>query len=205
MLVNPGRRRAGLRSCIALVGSSLVVLCSCGASTTTAHATEPAPPGASWVSCPATERIAVPEAPRAPATPPIASASASASTEPRKLLVVKMIETGTEIRGDVAVSEVKRAVRSVFPRLRGCYERALKRNPAIAGLVATEFAIGADGLTRSASSHVAGTDLDDEEAVRFVEHVFGCLAFPSTVGEAWVRYPIEFVASKPAEPSVDGL
>ncbi len=104
-----------------------------------------------------------------------------------------MRETGTDIRGLLPPTVIKRILRANFPRIRACYEGLLKRDPNSKGLVATEFVIGQDGHPEWADARSAGTTVVDEAMLDCVERVFACITYPAPEqGRVFVRYPIDF-------------
>lgn len=121
---------------------------------------------------------------------PAPSASAS-STTPKAMVVMR--ETGTDIRGRLPPTVIKRILRANFPRIRACYVGLLKRDPTSKGLVATEFIIGQDGHPEWADARSAGTTIVDEAMLDCVERVFACITFPAPEeGRVFVRYPVGF-------------
>jgi hypothetical protein len=128
--------------------------------------------------------------------PPPATSSAppaTSSSAPRAVMVIKMIETGTSIQGQLAPQRLKFTVRMNFAKMRRCYQDALKRNGSLTGTVATEFLIGTDGRTRWADARSEGTTITDQEMLSCVERVLACLTYPEPeTGMVFVRYPITF-------------
>lgn len=90
--------------------------------------------------------------------------------------------------GGISVDSVARVLRGQQGGLRGCYERALRDAPTLAGTITLNFTIGASGRVTSAST----TGLDAAPAVGtcMVARIRG-LVFPSPeVGAAVFRQPL---------------
>jgi hypothetical protein len=112
-------------------------------------------------------------------------------TSTKKIKVVKMIETGTDIVGKLPPEVVKRIMRANFPRLRVCYEAGLKKNPELSGIVSTSFEIDSTGAVQNAKS--GKSTLSDEGVVTCVRTVLASLSFPEPEGgKVKVTYPIDF-------------
>jgi hypothetical protein len=115
--------------------------------------------------------------------------SVSARREPD----IKMIETGTDITGTIAPEVVKRAIRAEFPRLRACYDAALKKDLKANGTIAMKFRINKDGVTENARLDPKQTKIADDEMQKCVVAVFASLRYPITKsGTIDVTYPIDF-------------
>jgi hypothetical protein len=97
----------------------------------------------------------------------------------------------TEVSGRLPPEAVQRIVRQNFGRFRACYEDGLKRNPGLAGRVATRFVIGRDGAVSSVSD--GGSDLSDAAVRSCVQRAFRSISFPQPEGGiVTVNYPIVF-------------
>jgi len=106
-------------------------------------------------------------------------------------LGLKMIETGTDIQGQLPPEVIKRIIRANFPRLRACYQQALKKSPSIKGTVTTTFTIDSTGAVESAS--LGKGTVEDEPMKQCVLGVFNTLSFPEPEkGKVKVIYPIDF-------------
>ncbi len=97
----------------------------------------------------------------------------------------------TVVSGRLPPEAVQRIVRQNFGRFRACYEDGLKRNPGLAGRVATRFVIGLDGSV--VSSVDGGSDLPDAAVNACVNRAFQGISFPQPEGGiVTVVYPIVF-------------
>jgi hypothetical protein len=92
---------------------------------------------------------------------------------------------------------IQRIVRDAFPRMRDCYESAMRKNPNLRGRVTTRFLIDREGAVAMIAD--GGTELPDDAALgvsgvaQCVRREFGNLRFPSPDGgEVVVVYPIMF-------------
>ncbi len=98
-------------------------------------------------------------------------------------------------RATLRKDDIRAAIRSVSPGIRGCFRQALAQDPSIAGRILIEFVIEArDGRGRIVSGEVPETELNSpffEACV--LEQVVGA-EFPAPTGEGQVkvRYPFTF-------------
>ena len=96
---------------------------------------------------------------------------------------------------------VRRGIKAATPRIRDCYDRALKHDPALAGRVVVEFHIegGADGGGVVTSGEVieSGTQSPFFEACVLKEVAGATFDAPEGGGAVTVRYPFQF-ANEPA-------
>jgi TonB family protein len=107
--------------------------------------------------------------------PLLGCAAAAAERSPPPATPVPEIVRPSAVRTDVAPppgesganaesvpngqEEVIASVRGHMPRIRGCYEEALLRNPAARGRTAVQFAVQPDG--RIAGARVSRSDFND--------------------------------------------
>ncbi len=139
----------------------------------------------------------------ASALPAPASVDDASKTSVTKTRTVKMIETGTDIKGRLPPEIIKRIIRANFPRLRACYEQGLKRDPTLKGTVSVRFIISASGAVESASS--AGGTMTDKPVSDCVLGVYRTLSFPEPEGgKVMVTYPIDFQNEESAPGSAQG-
>lgn len=106
-----------------------------------------------------------------------------------------MREVGVEIVGELPPEVVRRGARTHFPRLRACYEHALKTEPTLHGVVAIRFGIDATGSvsTAAVAPTTAPDPLTDGPMSSCVLGVFRTLSFPEPKsGTVSVLYPIRF-------------
>ncbi|MDP8257626.1 MAG: AgmX/PglI C-terminal domain-containing protein [Candidatus Alcyoniella australis] len=85
-------------------------------------------------------------------------------------------------------------VRSKMGGIRSCYERELKKNPALSGKITVTFTVGGDGKVSSAS--VAGATLNDPSVQSCVVRMVRRWRFtpPEDGGAVTVTYPFVFTA-----------
>lgn len=99
---------------------------------------------------------------------------------------------------------IRRIVRSHYGAMRFCYEKRLLQDPKLAGRVAVDFVIGADG---SVSGAKAAESTGDSKLDDCVVKVFEGMVFPKPKGGSvvQVKYPVVFTPgtskSKPAKPA----
>ena len=97
--------------------------------------------------------------------------------------------------GKLAPELIQSVVRRGFGDFRLCYEQGMKRNPKLAGRVATKFLIRIDG--RVSTSELDCTTLPDDEVVDCIVHRFAQFVFPPPDGgPVAVVYPIMFNPSR---------
>jgi hypothetical protein len=95
------------------------------------------------------------------------------------------------VSGRLAPEAIRRIVRQNFGRFRGCYERGLVKNPALAGTVKTRFVIGRDGAVQSTAD--GGSSMPDPQVAACVVNAFSAISFPQPEGGiVTVSYPIVF-------------
>ena len=110
---------------------------------------------------------------------------------PKKPFSAKVVESGASLTGRLPIEVIKRIVRANTPRLRLCYQAALKTDPKLKGTVVTRFVIDTTGAVESAST-APGT-LGNASVEKCVLGVFRSLAFPAPeAGKVSVTYPISF-------------
>lgn len=116
----------------------------------------------------------------------------SASSSPRPVQPgPKLKDAGTAVDGRLPPEVIKRIVRANFPRLRACYESALKKKPDLAGSIKVEFVIDEKGVATGTKR--AGGTLKDDDVAACVVKVFASLSFPEPEGgKVKVGYPIDF-------------
>ncbi|MEJ7729569.1 MAG: AgmX/PglI C-terminal domain-containing protein [Polyangiaceae bacterium] len=106
------------------------------------------------------------------------------------------------VSGRLPAEAIQRTVRLQAGRFRACYARGLRKNPELAGRVATRFLIDRSGAV--SHSEDAGSDLPDAEVVACVVRHFRALAFPvpPDAGVVTVVYPFVFRSdgSRPRAP-----
>ena len=92
-------------------------------------------------------------------------------------------------------SRVDAAIRKQLARIQWCYERALPRDPSLAGKIVVAFRIGPDG--RAADTRVETSTLHDGDVERCVVERFSSIPFPSPKGggSVSVHYPLLFKSS----------
>lgn len=87
---------------------------------------------------------------------------------------------------------VRHVARRSAGRFRFCYEKALMKDPNLAGKVLVKLTIEKDGAVSSATD--AGSTLPDKDVVACVVRAFTALRFPPTEhgGRVVITYPIVF-------------
>ncbi len=96
--------------------------------------------------------------------------------------------------GRMAPDEIARVVRSRISGVKSCYERELKKDPALAGKVVVQFTIGEIG--RVTDCKVASATMNNPNVGRCICGRMGSWRFPPpTGGTVTVSYPFVFTAS----------
>jgi hypothetical protein len=96
-----------------------------------------------------------------------------------------------QVQGALPKEVIQRIVRQHMGRIRGCYESALVRLPALAGTLAVHFTIERTG--KVAGARTEGGELSDAEMVACVQRTFASMVFPAPEGSVVsVRYPLIF-------------
>lgn len=102
--------------------------------------------------------------------------------------------SGAEAASSIDRQPIRRAVDGQGARLRGCYERGLRRDPALAGRLVVASAIDARGAVPWAE--LRASTLGDPEVEACVVEVFRGLRFVATPqigdGQIVVHYPLVF-------------
>jgi TonB family protein len=88
--------------------------------------------------------------------------------------------------------ELRRVIRAEIPRVRACYDAALRNARVFDGAVTVAFDVIADGRTRAV--RIESSSVPDPGAQRCVLDVMRSLSFPPPRGgePIGVRYPIAF-------------
>jgi hypothetical protein len=96
------------------------------------------------------------------------------------------------VNGRLPPEVIQRIVRQNFGRFRLCYADGLRRDPKLAGAVATKFVIDASGAV-SKSEREGSTTLTDAAVVQCVVRAFSNLSFPQPEGGiVSVVFPVIF-------------
>jgi hypothetical protein len=96
------------------------------------------------------------------------------------------------VTGRLPPEVVQRIVRQNFGRFRLCYEQGLRKDPKLAGTVATKFVIDTQGGV-STSARDNSTTMTDADVVSCVTRGFSNLSFPQPEGGiVVVVYPLIF-------------
>ena len=92
--------------------------------------------------------------------------------------------------GDLDKSLIRRYVRRTLPAIRHCYEKALVRQPDLAGTVTSRFTIDTDGRVAESTADGVG----DPVLESCVAELIGAIQFPAARGGGLVkvRYPFQF-------------
>lgn len=164
------------------------------------------------LGCGGTAMEPVPEGTGAGAPPPPnASASANALPPPPDPIALPHTETESSggssrgggkasVHGATATSTgdgippviIESIVNKELDRVRGCYEKAIVRDPTLAGRVAVQFTIDAKGAVPQASA--SDTNIADAAMISCVVSVVRSLSFPAPDkgGMMIVTYPFHF-------------
>ena len=99
--------------------------------------------------------------------------------------------------GPLTKDEIRAVMQRNRDSYRKCYERELLKNPSLAGTIAMEFVIQADGAVASAS--IASTTIGSPAVEQCVADAVKQLVFPPTQGggSEKVSYPLVFVTNRP--------
>ncbi|MBL9025571.1 MAG: AgmX/PglI C-terminal domain-containing protein [Myxococcales bacterium] len=98
---------------------------------------------------------------------------------------------GTSVSGRLPPEVIKRIVRQSFGRFRLCYEKGLRKDPALEGRVTIAFTIGSDGTVVTSAD--GGSTISDPEVKSCVVAGVRGLTFPAPEGGVvTVRFPINF-------------
>jgi len=103
-----------------------------------------------------------------------------------------------DVTGTLARELLAATVRRALPRVRHCYERALTKNPTLAGKLLVSFAITSRGAVEEvAEANDEGPAFPDAEVTACVVAVVASLRFPAPTGGAVVvRYPFVFTPAR---------
>lgn len=85
---------------------------------------------------------------------------------------------------------VRRVIRARMPRMRLCYQTALRRRPKLAGRLVVRFELARTG--RVTKVDIVEDELGDEPLARCVSSLFRSLQFPESPGSATITYPLLF-------------
>lgn len=100
-------------------------------------------------------------------------------------------DVSTTTAGPLPKEVVRRIVRANFNKIRFCYDKALKSNPAVAGKLVMKFTVDTAGKTKDVT--VADGTISDPDMRSCVTGAFAAMSFPTPDGgEVVVTYPIEF-------------
>ncbi len=101
-------------------------------------------------------------------------------------------EGATSVNGRLPPEAIQRIVRQSFGRFRFCYQKGLRKNPALEGRVTVKFLVDRSGAV--ATSADGGSSLPDPGVVDCVVRAFDNLSFPAPEGGmVTVVYPIVLV------------
>jgi hypothetical protein len=81
-------------------------------------------------------------------------------------------------------------VRSHYPRLRKCFDKGLRKNPALRGQLVVRLEIEDDGDVDDAHDH--GSDLPDRKVIKCMLDVFEDMEFPRAAGGMTTVYALYF-------------
>lgn len=111
--------------------------------------------------CAAPEPAAVKAEVEAPAQESPAEIQAVVAEAEPQLQIPRVRQAKATVDGPMDKDIIRRIVRAHINEVRYCYNQGLEQDPALAGRVAVQFKIGAQGKVEEAT--VASSDLDSEE------------------------------------------
>ena len=121
------------------------------------------------------------DAPSTPSSPPATKAAQVLTGPP-------------QVSGALGADVVDRTVHARLPRLKLCYEAALKRASSLEGTISISFVVTKAGGVRS--PNVAGGSLSDKPLGDCMTHQFSALVFPRPKAESTVILPLTLVAPR---------
>jgi hypothetical protein len=103
------------------------------------------------------------------------------------------------LQGGLDKDIIRRVIRQSLSRVRYCYERALLKDPNLAGRVAVRFVIRPDGTVANVTD--GGSTLPSEEVKACVHRTMAALTFPRPKGGGVVvvNYPFVFAPTAVAD------
>lgn len=104
-----------------------------------------------------------------------------------KVAAATAMTTGSGLPPEV----IQRIIRANVGRIQGCYEKAMAKNPALAGKVGLSFTIGAQGTVTSVTAGDA--TISDAEMVTCVISAVKAMTFPAPEGGGTVNVTYPFV------------
>jgi len=131
-----------------------------------------------------------------PARSPEAPASGAVAPSPEPSAESQAAAGPRDARGK---DEIQRVIADNRPKVRACYEAALKTNPGIAGDLVVSFIINPDGSVKDAEVNWSESELHVPELDSCTLEVVQALKFPpSSRGlESKVNYPFNFNPQRP--------
>lgn len=116
------------------------------------------------------------------------SGSGSTAGKKGRIAAATATTTGAGLPPEV----ISRIVRANVTQIQACYEKAMTKNPSLAGKVAVKFVIDAQGAVSTASA--ADTNIADADMVSCVVGAVKKMAFPTPDGGSpvVVTYPFNF-------------
>lgn len=105
--------------------------------------------------------------------------------------------TASTTGGGLPPEVIKRIVRQNFSAIQACYEKAMTKDPTLAGKVALRFTIDAQGAVSSAA--VGDTTIADADMATCLVAVMRKMSFPAPEngGTMVVTYPLNFAPGDP--------
>jgi hypothetical protein len=103
----------------------------------------------------------------------------------------RAMREGQRVSGELPMAAVRKVVDANMRDIQRCYERALLRNPRLAGKVTLEWTIGTDGSVTRAGTKLA--TLDSPEVIECMRASLVTWRFPEPKGgPVVVTYPFLF-------------
>ncbi|MCA9554972.1 MAG: TonB family protein, partial [Myxococcales bacterium] len=99
-----------------------------------------------------------------------------------------------EVQGSLSKDAIQAVIKRAAPRFRRAYERALQRNPTLAGKVVLQITVGPDG--KVVDVQLKSTTLGDKDLGEALMKVARTLRFPKPAGggKIVISYPLVFKA-----------
>lgn len=93
--------------------------------------------------------------------------------------------------GPLDKDSIRNVIRSWYPEIKGCYERAFRDNQTLHGKVIARFMINEDGSVSSVD--MSDSTIKKKDVVDCVGKLFGLMRFPKpSNGMVLITYPLEF-------------
>ncbi len=135
----------------------------------------------------------LPSLPRPPDQPSPSADTATSAAEPAESASAAPAASATSDvpPGPLDKTSIRTVIRSWYPEVKGCYERAFRDNQSLHGKVIARFMIGEDGSVSSVD--MSDSTIKNKEVTDCVGKLFGLMRFPKPAnGMVLITYPLEF-------------